>query len=135
MLKMVLSYTPHRDDSVVIEASLNDVRRGPAYLGRYVRNLRAMLAHLRRATLHDVVVISDPPIARWAAYAPYNRGSVTVLRAYRDATERIAQSFGARFLDLAPGWHLHVDVGIDGIHPSDAGMRRIGARVQLALSP
>ncbi len=130
----VLRSKPHDSDVVVIEPFLNDVRRfggSLSGLARYEDALVAMLSHLRG---RRVAVLLDPEILAWKEHPPHDHGSAGALRAYGDATRRIATAFPiAVLIDIGAGWNPSLHVAHDGVHPSGRGTRHIADKVIAAL--
>lgn len=135
----VQGYRPRRDDVVVVEAMLNDVRRSgldSRGLARYERSLESIVGHLRDSPVRPdtVVLLIDPPIRAWSSYAPQDRGGPEAVARFAAVTRRVAAAHTLRVVDLGVGWRVDRDVCGDGVHPSRAGTRRIARAVVAACA-
>lgn len=130
--EVVVQYTPDPDDTVAIEAALNDARRlGRAGLPRYEASLEEMLDHLTRGgTRPEIVLVADPPIVAWDAYPPYDDGSARVLAAYNRVTAEVAARHGADLAGVPAEWDPaeHI-LRADGVHPNDRGQQLLAEAV------
>jgi lysophospholipase L1-like esterase len=126
----VEQFTSRRDDVVIVEAMLNDVRRNAAGgLARYRDNLARILGHLHVA---KVVLIIDPPVTNWKLDPPYDHGNEAVRARYAIVTRQIAAAGGATVVDLSCDWRFP-DISSDGVHPSETGTAHIARLITQAI--
>jgi hypothetical protein len=78
-----------------------------------------------------VVLMADPPILAWGSFPPHDKGSTVASRAYANTLRRATATVSPRALtvDPSPGWDPQAMIGIDGVHPDDAGQAHLAARV------
>ena len=129
---VVAEYAPDPDDTVVIEAALNDARRlGRRGLRRYEASLERMLDHLTSSGVPpEIILVADPPIVAWDGYPPHDEGSARVLDAYNRVAAEVAQRHGADVADVGAEWDpaQHI-LRTDGVHPNDRGQQLIADAV------
>lgn len=135
VLRAVQRYVPRREDTVVVETLLNDVRRfgtDPAGLARFKDALEGVLEHVGGPVGPTVILLLDPPIRAWSAHVPMDRGSTDALCEYGDLTRSLCLGRPRTVVaDAAAGWDITRDICDDGVHPSAAGTDHL-ARVVLA---
>lgn len=134
--RSVNRYAAGPRDTVVIEAAVNDVgRHGIAGLAGYRAALRTMLRHLTRTGRpRQIILVADPPVASFAAFAPSRTGANVVLRRYARTTNGVARAFRVTFVDLGCGWDPQQDLSsVDGLHPSPDGTAFIADAVSAVI--
>lgn len=136
--ELAQDYDPKADDVVVIEAGLNDVRRGGSSreaLAGYRQSLGKILQHVTAGTRPSrIAVLADAPIRDWKKYSPDNQGSDAALAAASRVAQQVAAKYRVTFVRHTAGWDPATMIGPDGIHPNKAGDAQIASAVRAAVS-
>ncbi len=115
-------------DVVTVWLAANDLRAGVT-LASYAANLDTMLRALHARTDATVLVGNLPDLAAVPAFQRQGPALAATVRAWNGAIAAIARRNGATLVDLYAGWReltAHPEyVGVDGLHPSAAGYRRL----------
>lgn len=120
----------HRPDVVLLMHGYNDII-DPSVITATVNAVDAMAAEARNRRVARVVVINlAPPRA-----GGNNSRPATTIDAFNERLQRAAAGEGALYVDIFSALSSSVStyIGVDGLHPNEAGYRKIAETVLAAI--
>jgi len=121
-------WKPGSAQLVVIDSGINDIgRRVPT--AQWTASLARTLRAFGKAPVPVVLLVRPVRVARIG----HPGANPKVVAAYAAAQRTVAARFSAvRIVDAGAGWNPLVDLSLDGLHPTQAGMRHLAAAVRNA---
>jgi lysophospholipase L1-like esterase len=120
----------HRPDVVLLMHGYNDIV-DPTVLSATVSAIDAMMAEARNRRIGRVVVLNLAP----PRPGGNNSRPPSTVDAFNERLQRAVAGEGALYVDIFSALSTSVStyIGVDGLHPNEAGYRKIAETVQAAI--
>lgn len=120
----------HRPEVALLMHAYNDVG-DPAVISSAVTAVDALAAEARNRGVRRVVILNMAP----PRPGGNNSRPLSTILAYNERLQRAAAGEGALYVDIYAALSSSVStyIGVDGLHPNEAGYRRIAETVMTAI--